>query len=266
VSYADSLVADGERIVRRARQHWFVLIWNARWAILSLVTAIALIIMRAAIPQNSGVLTFLSWVTLVLFVVGMVAIGWGWLRYRGREYLLTTRRVVHAEGVVNKRVIDSSLEKINDAVLTESLFGRLLGFGDLEVLTASETGIERLHMLADARNFKRSMIEAKHELEMDLARPTMPALRVPMAALSSTSGTGPPPPPPPLVAGPGGERDGPPAHQPIAPAHEAGPSASPRLTADEVADELDRLAELRALGTITADEFTAHRRDLLRRL
>ena len=79
--------------------------------------------------------------------------------------------------MINKRATDSSLEKINDAVLSESLFGRMFGFGDLDVLTASEEGIERLRMLRDAKDFKKAMIEAKHELEIEVARPVMPPIR-----------------------------------------------------------------------------------------
>ena len=59
----------------------------------------------------------------------------------------------------------------------ESVFGRMFGFGDLEVLTASESGIEQLRMLRDAKDFKKAMLEAKHELELELTRPTMPPVR-----------------------------------------------------------------------------------------
>ena len=34
MSYADTLLASGERIVRNAHQHWFILVWRARWAVL----------------------------------------------------------------------------------------------------------------------------------------------------------------------------------------------------------------------------------------
>ena len=44
---------------------------------------------------------------------------------------MTNRRVIQVEGVVNKHATDSSLEKINDAVLSQSIFGRMFGFGDL---------------------------------------------------------------------------------------------------------------------------------------
>ena len=147
--------------------------------------------------------------TLVLFVYGILAFLWGILRYRNEEYLITNRRLIHAEGVVNKKTTDSSLEKINDAVLTESMFGRMFGFGDLDVLTASEEGIERLRMLRDAKDFKKAMIEAKHELEVEVARPVMPPIRSEPAAVAAAPVAAPAPaapPPTPVPAAPGSRR------------------------------------------------------------
>ena len=112
------------------------------------------------------------------------------LTFRAEEYVITTRRIIQAEGVINKRATDSSLEKINDAVLVESMFGRIFGFGDLDILTASESGIEQLRMLRDAKDFKKAMLEAKHELELELSRPTMPP---PLRAAAPGPGAGAPP-------------------------------------------------------------------------
>ena len=36
-NYAESLLASGERVVRREHQHWFILVANARYAILALI-------------------------------------------------------------------------------------------------------------------------------------------------------------------------------------------------------------------------------------
>jgi hypothetical protein len=180
--------------------------------------------------------------TLVLFVYGVAAFLWGILRYRNEEYLITNRRLIHAEGVVNKKTTDSSLEKINDAVLTESMFGRMFGFGDLDVLTASEEGIERLRMLRDAKDFKKSMIEAKHELEVEVARPVMPPIRSePAVAVAPVAA--------PVAA--------PPAPVPAAPA--APPST-------DIGAALDRLGDLRDRGLITPEEYAAKRQELLDRL
>ena len=98
---------------------------------------------------------------------------WDW---RNQEWLITTRRVMRAEGVLNKSVSDSSLEKINDARLDQSLFGRIFGFGRLDILTAAEeaggTNMADFPMIADPVQFKKAMFDQKQMLENpDLAPP-----------------------------------------------------------------------------------------------
>ena len=241
MGYSETLMASGETIVRRAHQHWFVLIANARMAILALLVAAFLIFITAWLSISGTLYNILGLIILVLFVVGLVKIVWDVLGFRNQEYLVTTRRLIHAEGVINKKASDSSLEKINDAVLTESVFGRVFGFGNLEVLTASEDGNEMLQMLRDAKAFKIAMLEAKHELEIDLSRPTAPAMRVPEPAAA----------PPAPVA-------------PAAPAPVAAHDNS--MTADEVSAAIERLVDMRDRGLITPEEFEAKRTEMLARL
>jgi len=59
------------------------------------------------------------------------------LEWWNRQYVITNRRVMKIVGVLNKKTFDWSLEKINDLELTQRLFGRLLGYGDLTILTAA---------------------------------------------------------------------------------------------------------------------------------
>jgi uncharacterized membrane protein YdbT with pleckstrin-like domain len=177
MGYTDSLLASGETIIRREHQHWFVLVWDSRQGLLAIIAAIVLLAIRVVVNQTNTLLDVLGYVAVVLLVLGLLVMIWGWLQWRAEEYCLTNMRVINSEGVINKKATDSSLEKINDAILKESLFGRIFGFGDLEIMTASETGIERLRMLRDAKGFKIAMVDAKGSLERDIARPTTPPLR-----------------------------------------------------------------------------------------
>ena len=60
--------------------------------------------------------------------------------------------MIRAEGVLNKSVTDTSLEKINDARLDQSVFGRIFGFGTLDILTAAEeVGGKHLRLPDDRR-------------------------------------------------------------------------------------------------------------------
>lgn len=239
MSYVDTMLASGERILRREHQHWFMLLWGSRLALAAMVLALVLLLVRGASNATGTLMDVLGLITFALFAGGLVVLFWNALRYQNEEYVITSRRIIHSEGVINKRATDSSLEKINDAILSESIWGRMFGFGDLDVLTASESGIERLRMLKDAKTFKKVMIEAKHELELELTRPVMPPARA-----------GAPEPPRPKPADPALADDGPRA----------------AITPDEVTYSLDRLGDLRDRGIITPDEFEAKKRELLDRL
>jgi len=243
--YLDNLLAEGEQPIRREHQHWFVLLADARYAILAwVVAALLLILNNAIIGSNSslgGISQAVGWVVVVLVVGGLLSFGWEVLRWQNELFVVTSRRVLQSEGVVNKRVVDSSLEKINDAILSESIFGRIFGFGDLEILTASESGISLLRMLPKPDSFKRAMLDAKHDLEMELsgARPLpSPAIRAAMPT---------------------------PAPAPAAPAASAPPAQGP-MSADDVTRTLASLADLRDRGAISADEYEAKKADLLNRL
>ena len=173
MSYADSLLSTGERIELRERQHWFILVWAGRWAIFAVIGALIVLFLANGLDPDgiSGTIRSLaSLIFVVLLVGGIASFVWEALRYRHQEYVITNRRVMQVGGVINKHSTDSSLEKINDAALSQSLFGRMFGFGDLDVLTASESGIERFRMIQDPIGFKRAMLDAKHEYEVDMSR------------------------------------------------------------------------------------------------
>jgi len=240
--YLDNLLASGEQPIRRTHRHWFVLVADARYAIFAWVLAVLLDVVSGALPDSLR--PILGWVIVVLVVGGLLYLAWQVLRWQNEEFVVTSRRVMQTEGVVNKRVVDSSLEKINDAILSESIFGRIFGFGDLEILTASESGISLLRMLPRPDAFKRAMLDAKHDLEMELsgARPLpSPAIRAAMPA------------PAPSPAAPAGPAD-------------AAPPAQSPMSADDVTRTLASLADLRDRGAISADEYEAKKADLLKRL
>jgi hypothetical protein len=253
MGYIDQMLASGEQPIVRDHQHWFVLVADSIYGILAVLGGIVLLVLSNSMGPG-GLRDILGFVVLALVIGGLLYILWQALRWRSEEYIVTTRRVLRMEGVVNKRVIDSSLEKINDAVLTQSIFGRMFGFGDLEILTASETGISRLRMLRQPDDFKRAMLDAKHDLELELsgAKPLPgPPIRMTQAPRDPATGAAPAPAPLPTSS---------------APPPPAAPPARAELTADEVTRTLGSLADLRDRGAISAEEYEAKKADLLRRL
>ena len=105
--------------------------------------------------------------TLIPLLGGIVVVALRWWWWRTQEFLVTNRRLVLAWGVLNKTSSDSSLEKINDAQLEVSVLGRVLDYGNLKVLTAAPmAGSDYLDRLNHAKDFKKALMTAKHELEI----------------------------------------------------------------------------------------------------
>ncbi len=172
MSYAESLLAKDEQILYRGRQHWLAPLSNARNAVLLVLAGLVLWILAASVVHPAGVL-WQVWggFSAVIVVVGLAWITRVYLEWKSEEYLITNRRVIKTEGLIDKKEGDSSLEKINDAVLKQGILGRLFKFGDLEILTANEDAIDRYQMLGHVVDFKKAMLNAKNDLDDGIRRP-----------------------------------------------------------------------------------------------
>ncbi len=274
MAYADGLLSTGERIFHREKQHWWVFVWGARFTILAVVLALVLGILSTGLASDGASGTFrtiLTWIVAVLFIGGLALLFWTTLRYLNQEYVLTNRRVLQVEGVVNKRVMDSSLEKINDAVLTQSIFGRALGFGDLKVLTASDAAISEFKMIRRPIQFKKAMLDAKYEYEREIAGtgdedPGPPLRDVPPVNIAPAAAMGAPPAATSAASGSpvGDETRTVPSPSSAAPSSTAPAGAA--MSSDELTRTLASLADLRDRGAISAEEYERKKADILGRL
>ncbi len=247
--YADSLLTEGEVIVLRTRQHWFALIARARTGIGLFVLGLIVLFAIAWFKVAPGaVRDVLSWAALILLALGFVLILARFWTWWAQDYLITNRRLLKVTGVLSKRSADSSLEKINDAVLSQSVFGRMFNFGDLEILTAADQAVDRYHMLNSPKEFKKTMLAQKHNLETEFmyGRPPTPPLRADAPQMTQTAA--PTPAPAPMPASP------------------AAPAMSNDEESREITETLARLADLRDKGAITAEEYEAKKDELLGRL
>ena len=165
-NYLEGLLGENERILLETHQHWFVL-FNKIFLEIILILIIIAASLFAAANWNS-----IAIVGLALVLVPLAGMLRDIMVWRNNAYLVTNRRVIQISGVLNKDVVDSSLEKVNDVKMSQSFFGRMFGYGDVEILTASELGVNLFHQIADPIEFKTAMLNAKERLgfeEMGLA-------------------------------------------------------------------------------------------------
>ncbi|MFL5931006.1 MAG: SHOCT domain-containing protein [Gaiellaceae bacterium] len=224
-----SLLATGERVLLVRQRHWLTFLEAGRWFVLALGIGVFVALLDQAVPDD-GVLgflgTLLSWGFGLFLLIGLAGVGWYYLVWRVERYLVTTRRVIEAGGLINKYSRDTSLDAITDMIVGHPWLGRIVGYGEIDLLTASEAGTSKIRFLPEADGFKKALLDAKHEHELDVG-----GGRVLQEAVSS--------------AQPARDRD---------------------LSAEELDSALSRLGELRDRGLLTQTEFDAKKRELLDRL
>lgn len=156
----NGLLADGERIIFETHRHpLFLATRFGVWLLASVALALAGVWVTLNGPIYPAAALWLA--ALVAAAVGFAH----FLQWRGERYIVTTHRVMQLHGVLSRRVFDSSLEKVNDILLTQTLLGRIFGYGNLEIITGSDIGLNDLRGIGRAVVFKRTIVEARSALE-----------------------------------------------------------------------------------------------------
>lgn len=164
MGYFEKLLSERESVVLRVHRHIiFVILHMTPYILLTLAlwgVAIVAGITLDGTPRTVVVLALLaaSLYPLARAIYKLLF----WLK---EEYVITSRRIVQVEGLINKRTFDSALEKVNDVQMRQSLFGRVFGYGDIEIITGSDIGVNHLWGIANPFEFKRALLEAKIRLE-----------------------------------------------------------------------------------------------------
>jgi uncharacterized membrane protein YdbT with pleckstrin-like domain len=232
-----SLLATDERVLLVRQRHWLTFLEAGRWFVLALAIGLVAGALDAGVPNNgvAGPLsTLLGWAFWIALIVGVIGIVWYFLVWRVERYLVTTRRVIEAGGVINKYTRDTSLQAITDMNVGHPWLGRIVGYGEIDLLTAAEAGTAKIRFLPDADGFKKALLDAKQEHELEVGGGK--AVQEAVAAVSSAQ---------------------------AAPAPDHG---QPCMSAEELDSALSRLADMRERGLITQAEFDDKKRELLDRM
>jgi uncharacterized membrane protein YdbT with pleckstrin-like domain len=159
--YIKGQLAAGEVLLIDTRQHWVAAIRYAirPIAIAGLAVLLSLLNQWLRFDRLGFINDILHWIILIAFVVAIVWLPIDLFRGWSRHFVLTNRRAMRLDGVIRKQSFDSSLEQINDILLSQSLLGRRLGYADLTLLTAN-TSNEAYEQLLDGPQFKRAVLDA----------------------------------------------------------------------------------------------------------
>ena len=113
MGYLDESLAPGETIVARFDLHW-----TAKWRLI--------VYLLLAIPTLG---------------IALLAAIYEWIRLRSIELGVTNRRVVRKTGIMSRQTEELRLASIETIDLRQSVWGRMLGFGDVVLTGRGESSM-----------------------------------------------------------------------------------------------------------------------------
>lgn len=78
------------------------------------------------------------------------------------EYAITNMRVIMKVGLISRRTIEMNVQKVESVNVNQSIFGRILGYGDISVVGTGGSR-ETFEKIADPIRFKRTFQEVQNE-------------------------------------------------------------------------------------------------------
>jgi hypothetical protein len=152
--YIDEILQPGERVLYSTNAHWiFFLAAIALW-----IVAIVFLVGAYMVPAGAPAV-------LCLAIAGIAAIAalyktvTAWFHRWTTETDVTTLRVVHKEGFIQRQTFEMSLDKVESVDVSQSILGRILNYGNVRILGVGE-GQKTIKTIASPLEF-RSYITAR---------------------------------------------------------------------------------------------------------
>ena len=163
MSYVESNLVPGETVIYQTRLHWIVMLWHIVLGCL-LLGLPGVLLLYYALSQTgieSKTLHITEGGGVALLVCGVVTILLGMVRRNATEMAVTNRRVVIKTGLVSRKTIEMLLNKVESIEVSETAFGRMLGYGTIVVIGTGGTP-EPFHKVAHPSEF-RSQVQQQIE-------------------------------------------------------------------------------------------------------
>ncbi len=148
----------GEELVRTEHQHWVVMVRPLLLPI-ALVVLVALLDLFNQVPADYRVLGTL----LALAILGLALIA-TWVSWNSRTFTITNHRVILETGIVSRTSRVVALDRVQDVATEQSLLGRLLGYGKIEIDAAGAAGAEVLGALPHPQRFRDEVFARAEQL------------------------------------------------------------------------------------------------------
>lgn len=127
MSYIDRHLLPGEVVTYRTRLHWKIFVVP----VLGCLVLVALALWAVSADRKP--------LAIPPVVIALILLLAAWIRRRSSEFAVTNKRVIFKLGVTTTRSMELLLPKIEGITVTQSLWGRMFGFGEIVVTGSGGT-------------------------------------------------------------------------------------------------------------------------------
>jgi len=104
----------------------------------------------------------------------MGAVCWAvytYLDWKTNVWAVTSERVIDEWGIISRNAKESPLDRINNVSYTQSIIGRILGFGDVEIQTAASEGSTMNRMVNSPKLLQEAITKAQGNYGITASKP-----------------------------------------------------------------------------------------------
>jgi len=168
--YVEKTLAPGERIVHRVHFNWTFSFFPVLWFALGAAPLVMYALMQFGsfgrkIPYEE--LQAGWWFVWTAFGIGSVILINHLIILWTTEIVVTSYRFVFKKGLIARNTQEVSLNKIEEILLKQSIWGRIFGYGAL-VLRGTGVGVIQLPNIDEPINVRRIIEQAKADLRRDM--------------------------------------------------------------------------------------------------
>ena len=104
-----------------------------------------------------------SWFIVLAMLLGLfVYLDIRYIIWRSVTYTITDQRILQRRGVLGKFTRSIGIARVQDVSTSQSLFGRLSDFGNVEIESAGKDGAEIFTYVPDPEHFRDILFEQLH--------------------------------------------------------------------------------------------------------
>lgn len=165
MSVTSDILDENEHVYGVFRQHYIFLVGQivTEFILLSLVfvamSMVGMVLAQFNLEEGwiSPILYgVLSVTAVVLLVSGII----DFMRWYYSATIVSTRRLIRRTGIFQRSVTDMSLQRISEISMTQSFWGRMVGYADFMIMSESETG-EELRGVMSPIEFRTALDDAR---------------------------------------------------------------------------------------------------------